>query len=215
MKSGFTLIELLVVVAIISILAAIAVPNFLEAQTRAKVARILSDMRVLTTGLESYAVDNGKTPPRHDSPTFLSYLPRLSQQMQEMSVLTSPVSYLSTLPVDIFARGNIGRPYLIDYFDPPHVDRFVRQYRGEWINNPNRRLESERSHTNYLLVSVGPDGYLGYVPPPSPVLGLPREGRLTQFTQWIVYDPTNGSVSRGNIFRFRNQAEPSSLLRRN
>jgi len=47
------------------------------------------------------------------------------------------------------------------------------------------------------------------------VLGLPREGRLTQFTQWIVYDPTNGSVSRGNIFRFRNQAEPSSLLRRN
>jgi len=55
---GFTLIELLIVVAIIAILAAIAVPNFLEAQVRAKVSRAKTDMRTIATGLEAYFVDN-------------------------------------------------------------------------------------------------------------------------------------------------------------
>ena len=55
---AFTLIELLIVVAIIAILAAIAVPNFLEAQTRSKVSRVKADMRSVATGVEAYRVDN-------------------------------------------------------------------------------------------------------------------------------------------------------------
>jgi prepilin-type N-terminal cleavage/methylation domain-containing protein len=59
---GFTLIELLIVVAIIAILAAIAIPNFLEAQTRSKVARVKSDQRTLSTALEAYYIDNNAYP---------------------------------------------------------------------------------------------------------------------------------------------------------
>ncbi|HUT24281.1 MAG TPA: prepilin-type N-terminal cleavage/methylation domain-containing protein, partial [Sumerlaeia bacterium] len=54
---GFTLIELLIVVAIIAILAAIAVPNFLEAQVRSMVSRVRADLRSLATAQEAYFTD--------------------------------------------------------------------------------------------------------------------------------------------------------------
>src|SRR5437763_4530938 len=61
-RTGFTLIELLIVVAIIAILAAIAVPNFLEAQTRSKVSRVRADQRSMATAIEAYYVDNNHYP---------------------------------------------------------------------------------------------------------------------------------------------------------
>src|SRR5690349_21241619 len=61
-KSAFTLIELLIVVAIIAILAAIAVPNLLDAQARSKVSRCYSDMRTVAFALQAYATDNNKYP---------------------------------------------------------------------------------------------------------------------------------------------------------
>ncbi len=58
-QKGFTLIELLIVIAIILILIAIALPNFLEAQIRAKVTREYTDMRTLATGIESLRTERG------------------------------------------------------------------------------------------------------------------------------------------------------------
>ena len=61
-ESGFTLIELLIVIAIIGILAAIAIPNLLNAVQRGKQKRSMSDMRTLATAIEAYAVDNNNYP---------------------------------------------------------------------------------------------------------------------------------------------------------
>ena len=56
-QSGFTLIELLIVVAIIGIIAAIAIPNLLNAIDRGKQKRTMADIRSVGTAVESYAVD--------------------------------------------------------------------------------------------------------------------------------------------------------------
>jgi general secretion pathway protein G len=56
-QGGFTLIELLIVVAIIGIIAAIAIPNLLNAIDRGKQKRTMADIRSIGTATEAYAVD--------------------------------------------------------------------------------------------------------------------------------------------------------------
>src|SRR5512136_1023495 len=97
-KKGFTLIELLIVVAIIAILAAIAVPNFLEAQTRSKVSRAKADMRSLATGIEAYRVDQNHYP--LDGAFF--WWKGLPQPESPLYVLTTPVAYMTQVPMDVF-----------------------------------------------------------------------------------------------------------------
>ena len=60
-RGGFTLVEIMIVVAIIALLAAIAVPNFLRARKRSQATRILEDLRMLDSATDQYAIDNGKT----------------------------------------------------------------------------------------------------------------------------------------------------------
>jgi len=60
-RGGFTLVEIMIVVAIIALLAALAVPNFLRARKRSQATRILEDLRDLDHAIDQYAIDNGKT----------------------------------------------------------------------------------------------------------------------------------------------------------
>ena len=61
-NQGFTLIELLIVVAIIGIIAAIAIPNLLNAIQRGKQKRTMADIRSYGTAVETYSIDNGYPP---------------------------------------------------------------------------------------------------------------------------------------------------------
>src|SRR5471030_2128336 len=60
-RGGFTLVEIMIVVAIIALLAAIAVTNFLRARKRSQATRILEDLRIIDSACDQYAIENNKT----------------------------------------------------------------------------------------------------------------------------------------------------------
>lgn len=195
-RNGFTLIELLVVVAIISILASIAVPNFMEAQVRAKVGRTKADMRTLIVGIESYQLQNNEYPFRRntqETATRKPHVPEYNLRVQQMSAITTPIAFLSSLPVDIFDL-NVKTPNnIIDYYDPTQTSWFIN-YRLAF--RPDRKVSPGQA--GWLLVSVGPDKWLGATDNScgtDPATPFELRG-----TCYVPYDPTNGTISIGNIF---------------
>ena len=201
---GFTLIELLIVIAIIAILALIAVPNFLEAQTRANVSRARADLLALSTALESYMSDYGAYPPNDGT---------YSATLQEM---TTPIAYIARADmIDPFAVGiqpsGLGEgPYspiispLYTYMQivtlpeatfwsdqgrtPPReaIDHFAYN-RGAFIK-----------YGYWRLASKGPDRVPFDLDLPAPLRGPSSD---------ILYDPTNGTMSFGNILRTQRHPE--------
>jgi prepilin-type N-terminal cleavage/methylation domain-containing protein len=187
-KRGFTLIELLIVVAIIAILALIAVPNFLEAQTRSKVARVKADMRTLATAMESYYVD------------WNSYIWGVGgattyDDFQSFICLTSPVAYITTIPRDAFGLNKSGSGRRYDLYELGMGiagDRSTsRSYRSSTDGMPSNTWEMESKAPDHDDNTLGTYVTSGY-----PMWDATDAGIVALF-----YDPTNGTVSTGEIFR--------------
>jgi prepilin-type N-terminal cleavage/methylation domain-containing protein len=214
---GFTLIELLIVIAIILILIAIALPNFLEAQLRAKVARVRAELKTLETVHASYYTDYSSYPFNHraqegaaakdnDSGRSTSDCNGKSGVFNQdpywsyeavAYVLTTPVKYLTNAELeDVFqlhgnpAAGN--RPYLYHYSSTKiaHCRGFGSgiAYRYEKSYN----LPGYQYRPTRLIYPSA--GYMVWSIGPDTKDGFGQEAPM--------YSPTNGTNSKGDIVVF-------------
>jgi len=236
--TAFTLVELLIVISIISILALIAIPNFGDAQIRAKVAATKSNMRNVAIKFEMQALDTNRYPlagkwrwmllykypqwVEDDRSTPDELLLKAYDKMygpfedpfeyqaskkygiqdaewpvrRDLSYLCHGFNFFHP-PMMLSAIGNDVRWQSDDPFIPyvPCFWGFVAGKTGDWV-----------------LYSPGPD--LTVETPQW--LRVPGQAEITSpengyFDRMLfhVYDPTNGTVSYGNIFR--SQRDPSGF----
>ena len=174
-KRSFTLIELLIVVAIIGILAAIAVPNFLNARTKASIARVKADFRTITTAMQSYFMDNNDYPPDTVGPNV---------EDQSYKYLTTPIAYLSNTELcrDHFtAKGGRmegGQTGIRNFYDYGHVP-YIRE-----------------AGVGFVIVSFGPDRVLN-MPWSTPTMNALKANDGSR--SFFLYESSNGLVSSGDI----------------
>ncbi len=180
-KRSFTLIELLIVVAIIGILAAIAVPNFMNARIRAKVSRAMADQRTMEQATLQYSMDANDNPPH-------------SHDINQNWWLTTPVAYLNGFLYDPFQEIPIAQ----QLFDSEM--RFTkRQY--HW--DPYDKRYWSGLQPSYFDPNVNPD----FGPRRQSIGVIFGLGPATQYkgagTQdWHPYEPSNGLYSIGLIRRY-------------
>ncbi|MBM3333845.1 prepilin-type N-terminal cleavage/methylation domain-containing protein [Candidatus Sumerlaeota bacterium] len=219
---AFTLIELLIVVAIIAILAAIAVPNFLEAQVRSKISRVKSDLRSIAVATEAYYVDNNIYPPtalHSQGGRAVNYPFNFVCGDGGGWLITTPIAYITSYPKDPFPdfqgwsytnpKGKPNRPYYYDCFEVldtsanpngSHSLFFNPSYSRPGAGEPERAMGIK-----WAVFSPGPTGRREVPGSEGDNMGwyLYSTGIRRSFPSVLMpYDPTNGTLSVGAIVRY-------------
>ncbi|HPA44331.1 MAG TPA: prepilin-type N-terminal cleavage/methylation domain-containing protein [bacterium] len=143
-RFGFTLIELLIVVAIIGILAAIAVPNFINAQIRAKVAHSQSEMRTYLNIQQQYLMDNNDIPGHYDG-------------MEEHCPYIN-LGYLSGPLTDPFMEGRDELEYFKNHEGMYHSTH-IREPASLANENPHLYEAWVRKGSGYIIFGEGPASF--------------------------------------------------------
>jgi type II secretory pathway pseudopilin PulG len=178
MKPGLSIIELLLVAGVISILVAIAAPNYFDARVRAQVTQVRLDLNRVEGALLYYRIDKNRYPPSpREDPLPLRHLER------------GP--WLSSPAFDLFKEDAPKlNPFKNPYLDYDFIDaREAQALAGQWMGKRSVAAVGEQPqrdvHQTWIVSSVGPARIRV---PLGPSLPTP-------------YDPTNGVVSAGKIYR--------------
>jgi len=212
MKKAFTLIELLIVVAIIAILAAIAVPNFLEAQTRSKVSRVKADLRTMATAIEAYSVDHNMPPREWRFAYDGAFRGQNNASGIVGPVISTPIAYITSAYIDdpFIGRGDNWDEDQKVFSYANIIERERRRatlggnvwFFGGPLSQAQRSEALQAFFGSWYMMSIGPDQrYDNNMQSTNPNSTLDRGSPLIPGREYMVYDPTNGTISDGNIIR--------------